>query len=272
MASARHTNLTVGAFNVNPGGGDAAYSCNIVSARFAGTNELVDGKCIGESYEYMQLVKKGAIFNATLNQSATAGTKPMQTGLSVSVFSIGGTDYLGDLQSGSISLTNNVADGSGIADEWKYASVTGRNLTIEAMMTVPAATTGHALFTVFDGNEAAQAVTLIFTGGLAAFQMPVIIESLEAGVQQDGLSEMTLRFKPRGVPSAMPNATTTLLGRAFNAATVDLDFDFGFGRFGETTPVPAIITACNIRFAKGQIITNEFTFEVVGDALDFAAS
>lgn len=263
---ARNTSLNLVAFSVNPhAGGNLSYLCNLTDIRVKTSNELVDGRCITESFEYMQLAKKGMTFSATMNQSATANTKPMQTNLDASVYSIGGTSYLGDLTSFSMSLTNNSKEGSGLADVYQYGNVTGRVLTISGAHLIASGVVLQPLIDIIvDGNAAAQAVTTVFTGGLADFSLPTILESIEWSSSRDGLQEYNVGLKPRGAPTT-PSGTTSIIGCAFNGADVTMYLDTGSGQFGASgSRLSAIITGFQLEVKDRAIITHQVEFMVQG--------
>jgi len=53
-------------------------------------------------------------------------------GLSVSVYSVGGTSFIDDLENATLSVELSDEDARGIADEWAYAWLTGRAWTLES--------------------------------------------------------------------------------------------------------------------------------------------
>ena len=59
-----------------------------------------------------------------------------QTGQSVSVFSLGGTAYLQDLDNCTVTVQVKDEDASGIADAWEYAWATKQSVQIESDMFV----------------------------------------------------------------------------------------------------------------------------------------
>ena len=111
-----------------------------------------------------------------------------KTGLNVTVFTIGGAVYLGDLTDASITLNNNNEDGKGVGDIWGKPVYTKKNWELSGNLSV---SYSHST-TVMASCVAGAAVAITVTTGAGTYTGSVLITSvghkISKGVQTYSLS------------------------------------------------------------------------------------
>lgn len=179
-------------------------------------------------------------------------TAVCQSNLNVTVYSVGGSSYLGELDSGSVSFTSDVEDGSGVADIWEFPNVLGTDIEIQADHFV---TTQAALFHLAGANNvsAIQVAVILTLGGVTVncpMTMSAASHKIEAGqVQMQGVT-----FKLRGTPTAV-TGDDIIAEIATGDAYVAWAINTAAGQYSGN----AIITQTSLDFANSQLITMKHT-------------
>ena len=111
----------------------------------------------------------------------------------VSVFTIGGTAYLGDLENATLTVNVDSEEAKGIADEWNYAWATAKGWTIEADTFV--ATTAATLTDAASGDAL---VTVAFTSGGNTYSGNALIKSATHSVGRASLQRQKFSLEGQG--------------------------------------------------------------------------
>lgn len=226
-------------------------------------DDLQDGKSIVSAYEFNQIVKAGATLRAKLLQD---GTGQRTTSLDVTVFSIDGSSVLGSLESGSVKITNQTADGSGLADLWKFPVAVGSSIEISASLKIPYASASSSILTDAASSAVADRnMAFTMTVGGIPVTCNCILQSARHSGERGGLQMIDVVLKGRGTPSAPTSPASIYVTAITGSAYALVWLDTGAGTYGTSSvKLPSIITDCSFTFSNGSIVENDFTFAIQG--------
>lgn len=175
-----------------------------------------------------------------------------QSNLNVTVYSVGGASYLGELESGSISITSDSEDGSGVADIWEFPNVLGTDAEIQ---TNHFATTQAALFHLAGQNNITSVqVEVILTLGGTSVTLPMTMSAASHRIEAGQIQMQNVTFKLRGEPVAA-TGDAILLEILTGDAFVTWVIQTGAGNYSGN----AIITRTNLSFNNAQLLSIEHT-------------
>jgi len=206
---------------------------------------------IAATQTYTQIAKRSAKYNFEL---VIDNTGPGFTGLDLSVWTPDGSDRLGDLQSGSLSLKIPVGDASGIADVFEIGQVIGaRDLAISADMYIPSGSSTYNFLTLARSTTVSDwtlATVQLTIGGTTAFNIPMVLASATHKGERDGFQVVSVTLEQRGTPTTTPSGTT-LFGVAYAGdALISLSENTGAGTWVMTN---AVLESLDVSFAKGEM-------------------
>jgi hypothetical protein len=116
-----------------------------------------------------------------------------KSGLNVSVFSVGGTEYLCDLDNASLSVEVEQEDARGVCDEWAFAWATSKSWSIDAELFV---STVAALMTDIIGGDAL--VTVSFNSGANTYTGTGLLTSGSHSAGKSGLQKLSIKIQGQG--------------------------------------------------------------------------
>ena len=116
-----------------------------------------------------------------------------KTGLNVSVFTIGGIDYLCDLDNATISVDVTDEDARGVCDAWSYAWATSKAWKIEAEIFVPA--TAALINDMVSGDSL---VTVAFNTGANSYTGNGLLKTGSHSAGKSGLQKMNVTISGQG--------------------------------------------------------------------------
>jgi hypothetical protein len=187
-----------------------------------------------------------------------------QSNLSISVYTVGGTSFLGELESGSISITTDTADGSGVSDIWEFPNAVGTDVEIQTNNFV---TDNADLFQLaMANNVSAIQVDVVLNLGPVSITLPMTMTSASHSIEEGQLQMQNVTFKLQGEPdSASGDAVVLeiLTGDAYVTWVCDTDA-------GEYTG-DGLITQTTINFNGAQLQSLQHTLANQG-APSFAAA
>ena len=220
-----------------------------------------DGAGLGQAYGFAQLCKIATSIDAKCKM---VGTTARTTNLDISVFSIGGVDYLGTLKSGSVKVVNATADGSGVADKFTYPNAVGSTITMTGKLLVP--TVIHALLTAaMSATITTRNVALVITIGGITVTAPMLLASVVHTATRGGLQELDITLSGRGTPTTPATPASIYVTAITGTAACTIWADTGAGQYGLTgARIPCIIEECSFDFADGAIVTNSWKFGLQG--------
>lgn len=96
-----------------------------------------------------------------------------KTGLDFSVFSVGGTAFIGDIENAEVTIQNKTAEGKAVLDIDDFAVLTGRKTTFSGRMMVP--NTGTAQLGALMTSVSPVGSVLITTGAGGGFSGTAVI-------------------------------------------------------------------------------------------------
>ena len=120
-----------------------------------------------------------------------------KTGLDVSVFTVGGNAYLGNLDNATLTVTVDTEEAKGISDQWNYPWATARGWSIEADTFV--ATTAPTLLDAATGDAL---VTIAFTSGAGTYSGQGIIKTASHSTGNKQLQKEKFTIEGQGALTA----------------------------------------------------------------------
>jgi hypothetical protein len=208
-----------------------------------------DCRVASDRYHSSQPVKKALEFTIERIPHVTG---ICQSNLHVSVYSVGGTSFLGELESGTININSDVEDGSGIADIWEFPNVLGTDFELQTNHFI---TSNADLFQAAIANNISEIqVTVIITLGPVSVTLPMTMTAANHRIEAGQIQMQNVTFKSQGEPDAASGDAITLeilTGDAFVAWAIDTDAGAYSGN--------AIITQTTINFNNAQLQTMEHT-------------
>lgn len=250
----------------------------IQSISVAIDNTEVDARGAGDRYVNTQITKQKQVIDFTghwLNENLTPNIEAST--LSVGLWTLGGTAYIGAMKSGSLDISNKGPDVSGFAVLNEFVVPTETDWTVSSgIMVVTQDALSYLNGTAVEGGFALQASIQWAKGGVAVGEgvvLPCILKSTKQSVTRGGvqMEDCVLRASA-GVAQTAPtvkyngsNETASLiylalLGGAVCSATVD----FGTNEYVAAGPPYGVITRLNYRFADKALIEQSGTIEIQG--------
>jgi hypothetical protein len=229
-------------------------------------NDQIDGRGIADRYELGMNVKQGQSVDFTVFQigpSAGSGGEPLATNLDVSLWTIGGTAFLGLLRSGSLEITTATKEGSGVSAAYKYPVAVGTKVQLTSQVEV--GTYSGWMNTLLTGVATAFDVTASATIGGEAFSMPMTMKSGKHTVDREEIQQVEMVLTGKGTPTG-PTGNSLIGNILLGSAQVALAIDTGGGSYSTASMMFALITKLNVKVEDAQIIEISGTFEFQGPA------
>lgn len=218
---------------------------------------LQDGRGGASAYEFNQMTKRRARHTFEILQD---GSGQRTTNLDVTLFTVGATAMLGQLKSGSIRLTNNHGDGSGLADYDEYPNAFDSSLEIDGMFLIPSVDSAIALMgdansdTLSNRNK-----TVSVTVGGVAYVAPMIIGTASHSSRRSDFQMLNITLRSRGSATG-PAAADLYTSAVTGDALITVAATSGAGAYGGT----GIISSLDVRLEDGQIVSNSGTIDIQG--------
>jgi hypothetical protein len=256
------TALNMAAFTVTPnvGGspGPVAMLGLLKTFGAKADNDQVDAAGLADRYELAMNVKQGQTIDFTTFLEGSA--EPVLTNLDVSLWELGGTNYLGSIRSGKLEVTTVGKESSGIASAYKSPSATRTSvrLTTQKLVLSNVAFVGQLI----SGTVASFDVAASVTWGTAAFVMPMTIKSAKHTVAREEMQFEEVVCVGKGSPTG-PSDNSLLGNILLGAAQVALAIDTGGGQYDTGSGMWALITKLTTEFADANCIeqTGQFVFQ-----------
>lgn len=200
---------------------------------------------------------------------STTSSPDRVTHLNLTVFTIGGVDYLGEVRSIDFQGTFTQVQQAG-AGEWftkpqnvkkDYSATVEIDVTstyAEDFMTLMASTTGT------DRN-----VVLSLTVNAVAYTLPMRLKTVALGAQRDDLQRLTLTLTGHDPGSSnyptAPTGTVGLLAQAFNAPFAEMAFEFeSKAANGVNLAGNCVFQSFGFRIEDDALVTTNYTFSTYG--------
>lgn len=232
--------------------------------------ETEDGAAINSRYGLHDPLVRSVSFDAELAVGSPGARK---VGLDVTVWSIGGSDQIGRLESGSFTVRNELRDAEGIADFDAYPQVVGTDLEIEGEMKVTAtAAFWQTLLSTAKADRANLNVVVSATVAGVTMTAPMLMNTAGLSLARRELAMERVRFQPR-MTSAGMTAPTDPTTRPYTLLQYLLYYPAGSAGYAlrmipyGTTTVDAanvVLESTEIRFARRQLITQRVSGRLQG--------
>lgn len=253
------------AFTVTPNAGGSPPSVAMLGVlkafAFQADNDEVDAAGLADRYELMLNVKQGQSVDFT---TFIAGSgEPALTNLDVSLWELGGTNYLGSIRSGKLEVATVSREASGIASAYKSPNSTRTKVKLSTQKLV--LSNVAFLGTLLTGAVTAFDVTAAVTWGSAAFSMPMTIKSAVQRVEREEVQLEEVVCTGKGTPTGP--ADNSLLGNILlGTSQVALATDTGGGQYNTGEGMWALITKLTTQFADAGCIEQSGQFVFQGPA------
>lgn len=113
-----------------------------------------------------------------------------KSGLDVSVFSLGGTDYYCDLDNATLTIEVEHEDARGVCDDWSFAWATSKSWSLDAELFVAATAPLMA--------DADSLVTISFNSGANTYSGTGLITSASHSAGKSGLQKVSVKIAGQG--------------------------------------------------------------------------
>ena len=263
------TALNFAAFSVTPNASGSppavAMLAYLKAFTFEPQNKQVDAGGLADRYPVMLNVKQAQPLDFTvfMPNTGTPPVEPVLTNLDISLWSIGGTAYVGSVRSGSIDVTTITKEASGIASAYQSPSATRTNVQVKTQKLV----VGNVAFlgNLLTGAVTSFDVTAAITFGGVAFTMPMTIKSARHSVDREEMQLEDVVLTPKGAATG-PSDNSLLGNILLGTAQVSLVADTGGGVYSTSEGAWALITKLNTRFQDGACIEQSGQFVFQGPA------
>lgn len=244
--STRKNALDVNIFTI----GGVSFLGSTKSWDFAAQVETDDCRVAVERYHAAIPVRKGLEF--TISRIPHVSNL-CQSNLNISVYSVGGVSFLGDLESGSATITTDVVEGAGAADIWKWPNSVGSDVEIQTNNFV---TDNADLFQLaLENNITSVQVEVIITiPDVFEVTLPMTMTAASHHIEEGQLQMQNVSFKLRGEPVAA-DGDAILLEILTGDAYVAWVCDTLAGAYSGN----AIITQTSLTFNNAALLSMEHT-------------
>jgi hypothetical protein len=223
-------------------------------------------------YERADGGARNAVIKANLMSVVSGSIKVSH--LDVSAFSIGGTAYIGDLESGSFGVEWQHDEGKGNADGWLYPVFAKKRFQGEGTLRVLAAT-GAALPVLMAGTLSSLNLDLTITINGVTVTVPCLFKMLTHTIPQAGVQKYAVQFSGQapdadtgaagsGQAITLPTGSTTLLEKAFNTKAVQAFQIDTKAAGGARYSGNMLLKSANYQWSEGQLVMAAYEWNSQG--------
>ncbi len=231
-------------------------------------NKQVNAAGLADRYELFQNVRQGQQIEFEMlvaGPNADSGGEPIAQSTDITLWDVGGTAFLGLVQSGSIEVTSVNKDGAGIASPYEYP-VAG-NTRVRVIFRKLIAAYGafmDLLMSNVPGTNTAYDVTAAITFAGEAFTMPMTLAWASQTLETDGVVQLEdAVLTGKGAPTG-PDDNSLLGNILMGSGQVVLATDTGGGSYATPSGYYALITQLTTKFEMGDLIRQSGTFAFQG--------
>jgi len=222
-------------------------------------NLQVDGAGLADRYSQFQTVKQSQTAEFTVFVNGSGGLRA--SNLDISVWSLGGTAYLGSVRSGQIEATTEFRERSSIADTYTFPNATRTHVQVrtEKLVVSAAAFTG-ALMT---GSVASFNVTVAITFGGTAFSCPMTIRAARHTIERDEMQLEDVVLTLTGTPTG-PSDSSLMGNLLLGTSLITLSANTGGGTYATGSGQTALIRSLTASFRDASLIEMVGVLEMQG--------
>lgn len=217
--------------------------------------------------------KRGCHFEISL--LSTKSTPERVSHLDLTAFTIGGTDYIANLESLDFSGSYEQKDKPAAGQLWQVKQNVTKKYTASVNLAIPDTGGMPLLVNQTSATLSNQNAALAFTLNGNAFSFAMRSVKVSAPWQRDGLQMVTVDFVGRdpgtgAFPSA-PTGTTGLLQLALNAFKTPLAFDFiSHATEGYELSGNVIYSGFSFQIKDGELVPVKYSFDSTGTVVGAA--
>ena len=266
MGAARATNLDLSTLSI---GGSSVLS-DLKEATISFDIGEEESSILTRAYESHSATTRSATLRTRHLSAISAPTKA--TNLDVSAFLVGGTSYLGHLESGSIDVTWQHGEGKAMSDAWLYPVLVKKSIQGEGNLIVPASS--GAMLALKAGNSTLSdlaltfSVTITLSGSAVTFTFAGLLKSFEHMISDAATQKHRVQLIGRdpdsGTFPAAPTGSSTLSEKVINgsaALTVSAVAKASGGAQYDGNFLPK---SMKISFSNAGLVTTEYEFASQG--------
>ncbi|NBW13064.1 MAG: hypothetical protein EBR82_34095 [Caulobacteraceae bacterium] len=241
--SARITGLNVTAMTI----GGTALLNYFTTARFKGGVDSEDASGAALRYGEEVATKKRLEIDLTYKMNSSG----YKTGLDISVFTIGGTNYLTSLDTGLINITTATSPGDGAADLWEFLNATGTSveITVDRKLTLTPAMMALVTAAGTSGLSVQVAITL---GGFT-FSAPMLLTMADHGIEKNSVQMEQATFKQKGQATITGTGDTILASALVGTSIVTVAGTYNDSTTDGTYTCDAMIKSASVSFGNRKV-------------------
>ncbi len=268
MAAKTSLNMVAFTYTPNASGTPPAVTdlARLKTFSASAENDQKDGGGMATRFPYFLNVKQGQTIDFTVfaNNAGSSPPEPILTNLDISVYTEGGTSYLGQLRSATIEVTTVNKEASGIASAYKSPGATRTQVQFTAKKLILTNAVNMPL--LINGVVGNMDVTVVITFGTWSFSMPMTIKSGKHTVDREELQMEDVVFTAKGTATG-PSDNSLLGNILLGTSQVGLALDTGGGQYNTGTAMWALITKLTVKFDDGDLIEQTGQFQFQGAAV-----
>jgi hypothetical protein len=236
-----------------------SYLERVQMFRYGVDTDLDEARGIASRYESEVPVKEGDefTFSLTIDQSGTP-----KSNLDVSTFSFNSVALVGDLKDGSITVSNGVKDGSGVADRKRYPHlVPPTSLQIEGDFLINAASgvqNAEFVRAASAGSLADKTAAYAINAGGVQFSGNATIQRAEHVLEMDELQMYSATLKGKGTPTVSGHAL--IVSAATGTGSTGYAITTGANVYSGT----AVIVEAVLNIRDAALLRADFRLQVFG--------
>ncbi|MDR3691181.1 MAG: hypothetical protein P4L46_17505 [Fimbriimonas sp.] len=251
------TALHFAAFNL--GGTDLLAV--LKSFSFEAVNEQADAGGLADRYSIHQAVKQSQKAKFTVHLPGTGGL--LASNLDITLWTIGGTGYLGTIRRGVIRATTTHKDGSGIADAYAFPNATRTSVEVHTEKLI--VTSAPFLDTLLTGSASSFDLTAAISFAGTAFSCPMSIQSGKHTVDRDEMQMEEVVLTLAGTPTG-PSDSSLLGNMLLGTALVTLSANTGGGTYATGSGQTGLLTELTTTFQNASLIEQTGELAIQGGA------
>lgn len=254
------TNLDITALTI----GGNSYLRNAEGVSFDFGFPLDDAHGIAMRHKHRVATKRRNTFTVPMFRYTNARPR---TNLDVQLFDFGTEELLADLRSGSIRITTDTQEGSGLADEDTFPLPVGTNIEVSGSLLARGGADLTVLAAIGDGALTGLEVTMAVTINGVAFAMPMVVSSASLSKQRGAPQAWEITMEPQATMTSDYGITEDMAGvplfqslisgsafAAFSVVTAD----------GLTLSGNSVLLSGECAFDDQAVVRDTFEFEVQG--------
>jgi hypothetical protein len=258
MASPKLTSLNMVSAAVN--------SLNIIeqlqTLSISPDNTTVDARGIADRYAFKQVTKQKQSLDLSYHWYDSS-TDLEATNLDITVWSIDGSAYLGELKSGTLDITNGAIEVSGIAESYEYVQTTSTEAVVTSnLLIITEGVWTYEMMAATNVSDFAVAVVITFAG--ESIHIPGVLKSSKHTIRRGEVQMEDVVIELQGTPTTPGDTTSLIYSMLIGSALVPFTVDTGANIYETASEQYAAMTRYNVRFADKNLIEQTLTLELQG--------